>query len=204
MLPVMKEKLVETIGALQQDSVAAFELLYKSYEARLFAFSYKLVQDKEEAAEVVQEVFIKLWEKRHFLDPEQNFDGYLFQIARNLVYNKARRRVYEFAFNKYLAEQEVYATATEDAMAFEEISRLLEEVYNTLPPVRKKVFMMSRIEGLSNSEIAAQLNTSSSNIENHINKAIKAIKEKFKTYEIIYVLLLLHAAQYATSASCQI
>ncbi|WP_187270259.1 RNA polymerase sigma-70 factor [Pontibacter qinzhouensis] len=200
----MKEKLVETIGALQQDSVAAFELLYKSYEARLFAFSYKLVQDKEEAAEVVQEVFIKLWEKRHFLDPEQNFDGYLFQIARNLVYNKARRRVYEFAFNKYLAEQEVYATATEDAMAFEEISRLLEEVYNTLPPVRKKVFMMSRIEGLSNSEIAAQLNTSSSNIENHINKAIKAIKEKFKTYEIIYVLLLLHAAQYATSASCQI
>ena len=200
----MKEKLVETIGALREDSVAAFELLYQGYEARLFAFAYKLVQDKEEAGEVVQEVFIKVWEKRHFLDPQQNFDGYLFRIARNLVYNKARRRVYEFAFNKYLAEQEVYAASTEDAMAFEEISRLLEEVYETLPPVRKKVFMMSRIEGLSNSEIAAQLNTSSSNIENHINKAIKAIKEKFKTYEIIYVLLLLHAAQYATSAAYHI
>lgn len=178
------------IKALQQGDTAAFEKLYRRFEPKLYRFTQKLLQHKEDAEEIVQEVFLKVWEKRQTLDPDQNLDGYLYRIARNLVYNKAKHQVYEFAYSQYLATQKNEAeNSTENAYQHQELSTLFENICADLPPVRKKVFLMSRAEGLSNSEIAEILHTSNSNVENHINKALKVVKEKFKSYDIIYVLL---------------
>ena len=184
--------LTGTIEALKAGDMAAFESLYQVFEPKLYIFALHLVRQKEDAEEVVQEVFLKVWERRHLLDPAQNFDGYLFSIARNIVYNKAWRRVYEFAFTKYTIATGVNAACfTEETVAYHDLAKLLEDASNTLPPVRRQVFMMSRLEGKSNSEIAQLLNTSNSNIENHLNKALKALKEKFKGYEIVYAFLLI-------------
>lgn len=183
--------LAGTIEALKQGDMAAFESLYQVFEQKLYTFVLHLTRQKEDAEEIVQEVFLKVWERRHSLDPDQNFDGYLFSIAKNMVYNKTRRRVYEFAFTQYLAATGANTGCfTEETVAYQDLVKLLEEIYATLPPVRRQVFVMSRVEGKSNSEIAELLNTSNSNIENHLNKALKSIKEKFKSYEIVYVFLL--------------
>lgn len=183
--------MASAIASLKKDDMAAFESLYKVFEPRLYTFALHLSRQKEDAEEIVQEVFLKVWERRHQLDPDQNFDGYLFSIARNIVYNKARRRVYEFAFTQYVtAAGEGNGCFTEETVAYHDLVKLLEETYAALPPIRRQVFVMSRVEGKSNTEIAQLLNTSNSNIENHLNKALKSIKEKFKGYEIAYVLLL--------------
>ncbi|GAA4432812.1 RNA polymerase sigma-70 factor [Pontibacter saemangeumensis] len=180
--------------------MAAFESLYKLFEPRLYAFALHLSRQKVDAEEIVQEVFLKVWERRHLLDADQNFDGYLFSIARNLVYNKARRRVYEFAFTQYVAATGEHAGCfTEETVAYRDLVKLLEETYATLPPIRRQVFVMSRVEGKSNSEIARLLNTSNSNIENHLNKALKSIKERFKGYEIAYMFFLAYLPEAAAS-----
>ena len=179
------------IAALKKDDMAAFENLYRVYEPKLYTFALHLARQSEDAEEIVQEVFLKVWERRHQLDPDQNFDGYLFSIARNMVYNKARRRVYEFAFTQYVAAAgQGTGCFTEETVAYHDLVKLLEETYATLPPIRRQVFVMSRVEGKSNTEIAQLLNTSNSNIENHLNKALKSIKEKFKGYEIAYFFLI--------------
>ncbi|PRY16365.1 RNA polymerase sigma-70 factor (ECF subfamily) [Pontibacter ummariensis] len=191
MKPPPPVSLASSIAALKADDMSAFENLYQAFEPKLFTFALRLVRQREEAEEIVQEVFLKVWDHRHQLNPEQNFDGYLFRIAKNIVYNKARHKAYEFAFAQYMTAAGVNAGCfTEEKVAYEDLARLLEEASDALPPVRRQVFVMSRVEGKSNSEIAQLLNTSNSNIENHLNKALKAIKEKLKTYEIAYAILL--------------
>ncbi|WP_162051775.1 RNA polymerase sigma factor [Pontibacter pamirensis] len=179
------------IEALKTGDIAAFESLYHLFEPKLYAFAMHLVRQKEDAEEIVQEVFLKVWARRQTMDPDKNFDGYLFSIAKNIVYNKTRRRVYEFAFTQYItATSTDTGCFTEETVAYQDLTKLLEDTYATLPPVRRQVFVLSRVEGKSNSEIAQLLNTSNSNIENHLNKALKTIKERFKGYEIVYVFLL--------------
>ncbi|MCJ8164045.1 RNA polymerase sigma-70 factor [Pontibacter sp. E15-1] len=188
--------LVSTIEALKAGDVSAFENLYRLFEPKLYAFALRLVRNREDAEEIVQEVFLKVWEGRHLLEPDQNVDGYLFSIAKHLVYNKARRKAYEFAFAQYIAVAgERTGCFTEQAVEFKDLTKLLEDAYDALPPVRRQVFVMSRVEGKSNSEIAQLLNTSNSNIENHLHKALKAIRQKFKGYEMVYAFFLICLAQ---------
>lgn len=191
MIKENNKNLVEHIEALKLGDRSSFEYIYHSFGPKLHAFTRKLVYNKEEVEEVVQEVFLKLWEHRRFLDPQQNFDGYLFRIARNLVYNKARRQVHEVAYGKYLSGREnLMDDATQADLDYQELNQVLEKVYTSLPPVRQKVFTMSRIEGLSNGQIAEQLQTSNSNIENHINKALRDVRKKLEGYKITYLILL--------------
>jgi len=175
------------IQALASGDVAAFERLYRSLEPKLYAFALKLVRHREDAEEIVQEVFMKVWERRSQLDPNHNLDGYLFTTAKHLVYNKARRHAYEFAFSQYLSTHGIVAeNATQNLLEHQELAQLFEEACAAMPPIRRQVFAMSRTEGLSNQEIATALNTSNSNIENHINKALKVLRQKFKHYDIVY------------------
>lgn len=186
-----KEGIAHQVSALCNGDAAAFEYLYRKYEARLYTFAFKLTNSKNEAEEIVQEVFLKVWEKRRSLDPNQNFDGYLFTLSKNLVYNKAKQRAYHFAFQKYVATNESnLCHDTINKLEFDELKTLLDQIYSSLPPVRQKVFVMSRLQGLSNPEIASQLNTSTSNIENHLNKALNYIREKLKGHEVVYVAIL--------------
>jgi RNA polymerase sigma-70 factor (ECF subfamily) len=191
MAEVNKAGLTKHIEALKNGDRGAFTHIYHSFGPKLYGFTRKLVPDQEEAAEIVQEVFVKLWERKHFLDPAQHFDGYLFRMARNIVYNKARRQVHACAYNRYRASKENQTeNETEHRMDYQDLNQALEETYAAFPPVRRQVFLMSRIEGLSNGEIAQELQTSNSNIENHINKALRDIRVKLKSFRIIYFLVL--------------
>jgi RNA polymerase sigma-70 factor, ECF subfamily len=184
------EALIHNIEALKTGDRSAFEYIYKCFSPKLYAFTRKMVATQEDAEEVVQEVFLKIWERKHFLDPQQNFDGFLFKISRNIVYNKARHQVHEFAYVKYLSGKESLSdNSSEENLDYQELAHLVEEAYLTLPPVRQQVFVMSRIEGLSNGEIAEQLQTSNSNIENHINKALRDIRKKLESSKIFFLIL---------------
>jgi RNA polymerase sigma-70 factor, ECF subfamily len=177
------ESLEKTIAALKEGDRSAFASIYHRFGPKLLAFTRKMVANQQDAEEVVQEVFLKLWERKHFLDPEQHFDHYLFRMARNLVYNKARHQVNEMAYNTYLAREGSFnECAIDNYMDYQELNQLLEKTCASLPPVRKRVFAMSRLDGLSNGEIAEQLQTSASNIENHINKALHDIRKQLERF----------------------
>lgn len=181
----------QLIKKLKEGDKAAFDALFYAFEPGLYAYSMKLTCDAEDAKEVVQEVFLKVWERRQWIDPQYSFDSFLYTIAKNLVYNKARHRAYRFAYKEYVT---LYGSqtekTTENTVHFNELTNLIQAVCLQLPPVRREVFTMSRIDGLSHSEIAEKLNTSTSNVKNHIHKALRFLKEQIQMHEIIPVIFL--------------
>ena len=180
-----------TEGLVRGD-LKAFNSLYQKYEFKLLTFSKGILKDEEAAKDAVQQVFIKIWEKRETLAGVDNFDGYLFTMSKNLIYNSLRRKVYDFAFKNYYKETAQYlVNSTEWEVNFNEVNEIITDMVEKLPPKRKHIFELSRFKGLTNKEIAQNLNTSTSFVENQINKAIKSLKANLRYKEIISLVFLI-------------
>ncbi len=179
---------VKRIKAGKTDS---FDQMYRKYFPRLFAFSMHLTRSQTDADEIVQETFIKVWETRERLNPDLPFAAYLIKIARNLIYNKTTQRLREadLAFN-YSQIQSNTSEVTSEEVNYNSLNSLLSEVVNQLPFMQKKVFTMSRLHGMSNQEIASRLQLSQSTVENHINLAIRKLKNLLLRHEVYLVLFL--------------
>ena len=162
----------------------AFELLFRKYYARLAGFANKFLNNPEESREIVQEVFMKIWEGREGIDPEDSLKSYVFKIAQNLSLNRLRKKKVE---SKYV---EIYKLVYIDHSEFSSyeslLARELEDnittAINTIPPKCKRVFELSRIEGLKYGEIADVLNISVKTVEAQMSKALKILRFELKDY----------------------
>lgn len=156
----------------------AFAELYDLYAERIYYFALRFVVSKEDAENVTQEVFVKLWETRERIDINLSLNSYLFTIARNTIFNIHRKRVNELAYlehlGKYLEQNQV---RLENEIIFNDIQARLEKLISELPPQRKKVFELSRKQGLSHKEISELLNISEKTIETHIRLALKTLRD---------------------------
>ena len=134
------------------------------------------LNSREEAEEVVQDVFCKIWQNRHKLDEKYSLNGYIFRITKNLVLNKLRKRVNEPASYVSISKCNIYQNKTENDILLHEMERLLEEAIEALPPKRQLIFKLSRQKGLSNQEIADHLDISINTVEGQMRKAIKYLR----------------------------
>jgi len=168
----------ELLARLQRDDREAFDQIYYQYSLKIYANILRMVKDPDDAQELLQDVFLKVWEKRHNIDPEQSFKSYLFRISRNLVYNFFRDVSIERKVMDYLASigTELH-TDLEDDLMFKEQKQLLEQAINQLPPQRRQVYTLCKIEGHSYAEVSRMLGISTSTISDHIVKATRFIKE---------------------------
>jgi RNA polymerase sigma-70 factor, ECF subfamily len=186
----MKEDDQILIKQLQKGNYLAFNQLYAKYFQKLYGFSSRITGNKADAEEIVQEVFIKVWEIRETLDPEKSFNSLLFTIAKRKIYNKARARIYNQIYVDYMRlHLKCTEELTEQEISFNETQFILNNAISHLPDKRRQIFMLSKIEGLSNKEIALRMNTSVSNIENHINKALKMVRNHMLKNEILIWLI---------------
>jgi len=179
------------IGKIKVGNAESFDHLYRKYFPRLFAFSMLLTRSRDDADEIVQETFIKIWETRERLNPDLPFAGYIIKIARNLIYNKTTKRLREadLAFN-YSQTQSNSSEVTAEEINYNSLNTLLSEVVDQLPFMQKKVFTMSRLNGMSNQEIASRLQLSQSTVENHINLATRKLKTLLLKHEVYLILFL--------------
>jgi RNA polymerase sigma-70 factor (ECF subfamily) len=162
----------------------AFELLFRKYYVRLFGFSNKFLNDPEEARGVVQEVFIKIWEGRDDLDPEDSINAYLFKITQNISINRLRRKKVE---NKYIEIYKlVYIEHREvtphESLLAKELNADIRVAVDKIPPGCRKVFELSRIEGLKYREIADALKISVKTVEGQMSKALHILRFELKDY----------------------
>lgn len=171
----MEEK--ELILLLKQSSKNAFTALYKQYWKQVYNFSRLYLTNTDAAEEVVQEVFIKIWETREFIREDDHFKGLLFIITRNLIFNQHRKNLNEdfYKVTVLAAMEKPYDVEEEiDANNLREyIDRLIDE----LPPRRREIFNLSRKEQKSHKEIALLLNISEKTVENQIGEALKYLKK---------------------------
>lgn len=181
----------ELIRRLKAGDKLSFNRLFYKHEKKLYNFSKKLLHSPEEAEEIVQEVFIRVWENRATLKEGLPFEAFIIRIAKNLIYNKAKRRVNEHAYKAYYMQHtNTLRLTTEEDVNFKTLASLTSRFIEQLPPQRKTIFTMSRMEGLTNKEIAAHLNVSVSTVENHINKALKSLKQHLYQHDVDMLGLL--------------
>lgn len=170
----------ELVSELRKGNPSAFRQLYAAYGPRLYGFCKRFGIPPEEAREIIQETFIRVWEHRQDIRSGASFSSYLFTIARNLIYNALRHTAY---WDKYLGEAGLQQAGEPASIPADEreLQRLIGEAVQGLPDKCRQIFRKSRYEGLSNQEIADALAISKSTVENQLNKALKTIREFLKS-----------------------
>jgi RNA polymerase sigma-70 factor (ECF subfamily) len=184
----------QLIEGLASNSIECYEALFRRYFDRIHAFALGMVKDEDAAADIAQNVFLKLWTNRANLRTEcESLHNYLFVITRHEVLNHLRdRRLTVVSFSELadtLASPESVAVA-ESAIDGEELRRALQEAIQTLPDKRRQVFLLSRFKHMSNKEIALRLDLSVRTVEKHIELALRDIRRRVSPYAFLLMLLI--------------
>ncbi|PTN10127.1 RNA polymerase sigma-70 factor [Mangrovibacterium marinum] len=162
----------------------AFEGLFKLTHPRMLSYCRLFVPDYHVAADLVQECYLKLWEKRETLKPNQSVESYLFVMLRNRCFNFLRDKKLEYAVDDVLSLPEIDMqhlfeldfTGLEGKSIEEELIDAIKQEIENLPEKRKLVFVKSKLEGLKNKEIAELLGISTKAVEKHLYEAKLQIK----------------------------
>lgn len=157
----------------------AFVELYERYKGVLHAHAYKKLGDFDEAKDVVQELFVALWDKRENLPDTTNVSGYLYRAMRNRVFNIfAHNEVKAQYATAFLNSQPEATYVTDERVRENELTRQIEAAIGELPGKMREVFLLSREDQLSHKEIAEKLSISEHTVKNHIKKALKSLRAK--------------------------
>lgn len=163
---------------LQQEDADALSALYFLHVKQLKYFILKAAKSPALTEDVVHDTFIKIWENRMRIDPEQPFKPYLYTIARRRLLNLLKRAQHEGAIVDEMQKYAVTAErSTELLLQYNESNSLLNEAIASLPPQCREVFVRCKIKGLSHKQTAAELGISESTVNNQMGKALKNIKE---------------------------
>ena len=166
------------VKELSNGSEAAFNALYKKYCDRIFNYSFLFLKDHNGAEEVVQHVFVKIWEKRATLNPDLSFQGYLFRITKNCVLkllNKSLRKNTRIVKLSNNCENMMGDGGSE--IIYSELKEETRREIANLSGQRKLVFVMSRKLNLTNREIAEKLGISTHTVKRHKNLAMKSLNQ---------------------------
>lgn len=180
----------ELLLLIQKDDRVAFYNLYERYSKRLYCFVLQYVKLDADAEGIVQEAFIKIWEKRKTIDVYSSFDSFLFTIAYNATISLLRKRVTE---NKYLDHLQAIQQANEtteltDELYFNELNEKLKALLNELTPRQKEIFLLSREEGLTHEQISKKLNISVNTVKKHMSNTISFLKKHLNNELAVSVL----------------
>ncbi len=180
------------IKAFKKGDAEAFKLLFERYHKRLYSFLLRLLKSKEDAEEIVQETFLKIWESRESYWEEYPFESLLFRIARNSSLNYVRKKVNRKVFEDHIDFfTEVSEGQADQYILFEETQSIIETILNGLPPKQKEIFLLQKVEGLTRQEIADKLGISVITVDHQLFKAKKQVKEEFEKFHLLMMNILL-------------
>lgn len=176
----------ENIQKMKEGNEDAFKTIYNAYWKKVFHFTQLYLTDPYQLEEVVQEVFIKLWEIKEHLDEEKSLEGLLFIITKNKIFNQTRKSLNEKAFIQTIKHAEELSQDIEKQIIAEDLSQYINKLISLLPPRQRETFLMSREQGMSNKQIAEKLSISEKGVERNIYLALKSLKKQL-TFFIIFM-----------------
>lgn len=167
----------------------AYRELFERYAPRILQFANSYLKSKADAEELVQDVFLKLWEKREILDHTKNIKSLIFKMTVNAVYDFIRRKNVESAFKDFVSEvSRESENTTWHKVIFDEMQLNLKNLLEQLPEQQRKIFILSKEDGLTNDEIAEKLSLSKRTVENHLFRAISFLKQHFQKEAVLSLL----------------
>lgn len=193
----MQDKLLtdKVLERLLRDDKSALEELFNYYYPRLFNFSRSFLKIEDGIDDILQEVFIRIWQNRKKINRHETFNSYLFTITKNLLINELKSRMRdertkEIVFRNSVAEEYQIAEKIE----LNELKLKISSIVENLPDKQREVFLLSRVEGLSHKDIAKRLNIKEKTVEYHIHHTLVVLKKKlinFGSLGMLYFYLFL-------------
>lgn len=189
----------ELLTKLRNGDQMAFAQVYNQYRSKMYAYACNLCKSEEIAEEIVQEVFIRIWQKREQINVGLNFNAYVKKITLNHVLNHLKK----IAREKTLQEEvfsyiEVIRNTTEDKLLEKELLKTYDEAIALLPAQKKIIYQLSRNEEMTHEQIAEQLNISKNTVKNHMVEATKFIRSYVSKHGSV-VCFLIAASNYFRS-----
>lgn len=180
----------QLIDELRKGSHRAFDTIYRMYSKRLYAYSLQFTKSPEEAEEIVQEVFLRLWTHRAAIRQDVTLRSLLFVMAKHHLINSYRQKLNAPEYEEYV--EYIHALPAEEAhsrLEYQEFLARLRRIMQTLPATQQRVIRLSRIEGLSHKEIAEKLSLSEQTVKNQLSLGLKTLREKMD--KLLWLFLLL-------------
>jgi RNA polymerase sigma-70 factor (family 1) len=180
----VEEKLIngknekQLVARLLNGSEEAFTELYHGYHKRIYFFALGYLKVREDAEEIVHDVFVQVWKTRTNLNQSLSFEGYICTIAKNMVYNLLKKRSYDQLYRDHVQLHVApFSNETEEHIHYAELNRLTQEAISHLPARRKEVYQLCREEGLSHQEVAEKLGISINTVKDQMSKALEDIRQ---------------------------
>ena len=174
---------------LAKNVVQAFDFLYNKYFSKLYGAVYKRLQNRELTEEVIQELFISLWERRGVLTISTTIETYLFSSVKYLVIAQYKKNNLFEKYSNSLNPEVNDTNFTEQVIAFDELNAAYQNSLKLLPERCREIFLLKRT-GLSQREISEKMDISEKTVENQMTKALKFLREALSDYTVLVVLWL--------------
>lgn len=174
------------IARIKQGDIAAFNTLFKSVYLPLYIHCRKFIPDPEDAKDLLQNIFLRFWEKREEIDIHTSLNAYLYRAVQNECLNHLRSpgtiEITQNEISKPEKHEAVEERNPDSDLRVLEIEQITEKTIEELPEQCRSIFKLSRINGLKNQEIADKMNISVRTVETQIYRALKTLKSRLKDY----------------------
>ena len=171
-----ERKMVEL---LKDSDHEAFNNLFRLYSSKVYRFSIGYLKSREEAEEIVQDTFFRVWQNRGTINTSYSFSGFLFTIAHNLILNRIRKLRNQFALQNHLRISDLTkCNPTEDKILQDDLDLVRQTVLSELPPKRRLIFELIRESEMSYQQVAEKLNISVKTVEAQMTEALKHFRKK--------------------------
>ncbi len=176
------------LGHLKNSNQGVFELVFKYYYSGLVVYADQIVKNTAVSEDIVQTVFMKLWETRYSLEI-RSFRSYFIQCVKNRCIDYVRNQEVISKFHIHHIDYAQFEMQ-EDFWVKSELEEIIQQAINKLPPRCQEIFIMSKIEGKKNAEIADQLSISGRTVETQISKALKILRAELIDYVTLFIFFL--------------
>ena len=172
---------IDMVLALKEGNLHAFGKLFDRYGKRLYHFSMGYLKSAQNAEEIVQDVFLKIWTNREELSTQKSFESYMFTIAKNQILNTIRKSKSEQVYLNYAKLHPAKDILLDDELDFNELEKAFKDAVEQLSPRRKEIYSLSKEQFLSNADIAVKMNISIKTVENQTTSAISEIRKNLRS-----------------------
>ena len=181
------------IAYLRKGDKQAYKTLFEKYGARLYLFALKYLKEKEDAKDLLNEVFLTLWENRQNLRTNSSLQSYLFTIAYNNIRQRFLRKIREEKYVRVFAEEYLFDTSKgEEQLDYQLFVDKINRIIDLLPPRRREIFILNYKQELKNHQIAEKLGLSDHHVKKQLVIARKFVIDKVKEDNGLAGLLFLY------------
>ena len=177
---------------MKDGDIKAFDELYYKYHKKLYAFSLRFLKSRADVENLIQKIFVIIWEKRENINPEKSFNNYIFTIVRNEIYDLLKKKVATEYHNDHILGD---IEQTDDDIEMKKLVEIIYTLVENIPERRRQIFLMNRDHGMSYKQIAEELGISENTVDTQIRNSLNYLRSELPKHmnssiPILFLLLI--------------